>query len=298
MLAAHLSKSEVSLVELASQVDQQLQFIKEQTESLEYRGGIDEHFQYKIGSLCVYIAQFKHCVDEHEAAIDRFIENSLDKFKHYAEFYLDIQRLLALFVYQTKGMEPLNRPPKIEQASNFNVIKINTHTIDIQCKNEALVSPTQAKEKERQQLQTVLQLLESKGDRETILTKATDIVERFESMQDKMRIYQSHYIELGNHGKLESERLILDKRLEEIECSHFNKEIQRIKDLFDQMLAILRLECDHCQDYVNNTMSRFIECFTLYEKLLEQLALYQLQPDSLKKDEIPMEQKRKCASMY
>jgi len=299
MLAQYLEDEEArrTIPSITKQLEERMTRIKREAESLEYRELTDQAFQFQVASLCVAVNQFRLHIHEAERGVERFIENSFAKWRAYFELQQDLLRLLSLFSAQnTKGVECLNRVPKLEQASNFNVIKINTQTIDIQCTNKALVLPPNHTTPitHDQQQQPQLEFLQPGNvARESVLLRVRTTVESFQATQRKIRVYQSHYAKLGNKVVIKEGRIALHEQLDEVAyCirdalsplgleSCIINEIEAIKTCFDEMLAILDQECANCAEYAFNTISRFIECSTTYNRLLNVLRHHQISLDIL-----------------
>jgi len=296
MLLEYLNdvESQRTIASLALEIDERLTRIKKEAESLEYQELTDQLFHFQVASLCVAVAQFKLHIDEAEKGVERFIENSFGKWRTYFTLQQDLLRLISIFSPQnmTKGIECLNRVPKLEQCSNFNVIKINAHSIDIQCVNKALVIPTGSATRPTPiQEPHALEVLEPGSARDTLLLKVNATIEMFQTNQRKIRVYQRHYVMLGNKEQLKEARRSLEETLDEVlycienmlselhlECCII-KEVTGIKACFDEMLAILEKECQNCKEYAFNTINRFIECTTSYNKLQSYLRLHKIEPD-------------------
>lgn len=330
-MKAYLSDAEASrtIPLLISRVEERMTCIKREAEWLEYRGFTDQAFQHQIASLCVYVSHFKQQILDAEKGVDYFIDNSANKRRAYFLLHQDLLRLILIFGLSNatvpvnsnassgssstnnnnRGVECLTRVPKLEQASNFNVIKINAHFIDIQYSNKALIIPPADRVKPSppssatMPLTTpipepqILEILQPSVARDTVLTKLAATITAFQSVQKKMAVYMNHYARLGNKEVLKEGRLLLHERLDEVvyciqemmmghsqrECEAFEcciaREVEVIKECFDDMLAILDIECDNCSQYVFNTITRFMTCSTDYAKLLTLLRHHKINPD-------------------
>lgn len=323
MLLAYLNDAEAdrTIASMIIRLDERMNIIKQEAESLEYRELTDETFQNQIAYLCVYVMQLKERIEYGEKDVERFIENAFKKFRTYFDLYQDIQSLISLFTTNTNNKvgisDWLKRVPKMEQTSNFNVIKINTHSIDIQYKNKALVVPDTTLIKipstttATAQESNVLEFLkEGSETRETIVNKINTVVETFQTAQNELRVYQSRYTNLGNKTLLKSERLLLDERLVKVVdylqevCLSLKSpiivEIEGLTGLFDEMITILDKECDHCREYIFNVVSRFMETSIVYTKLLTLLRHNNVDLECLKSDTIlnTSVERECCSSMF
>lgn len=342
MLEAYLSDPEAgrTISSLIVKVAASMRSIKEESETLEYECLTDEAFQQQIAALCVYVSRFEHYIAKAEKGVERFIDNAFMKWQACFELQQDVLRLLSLFNNASKvntatttnsssttttttasllkSISALTQYPKIEQTSNFNVIKINAHAIEIQYKNKALVIPDASRPNKTGDNSpdplhtTVLEFLQPGVARETVMVKITETVKRFDAYQDNMRVCQSHYAALGNRLTLCSERALLYERLDET-SEYINDtvqlvsaksilvaEIASLKIYFDEMLEILEQECGNCREYMFNIVNRFTECRTSYTKLLVQLRLHQVTLECLEESQPTSLDTNAtcCSSMY
>lgn len=336
MIRDYLNNTEAThtISSLIVQLDARMTRIKQKAETLAY-----DEVQHPIASLCVYVVQFKQQILDAEKGIDRFIDNSADKRRSYLQLDQDLLRLISILsptitvtnATAAKCLETLNRVPKMERSSNFNVIKISAHYIDIQYVNKALVIPSVDRilstaattttrvvvktdeEEEEEGGETSLQLpqipeilqLGTLG-RETILIKVTNTMDAFQFAQKKIRIYLRHYAKLGNKALLGEARSLLHERLDEVvycvqemvtgvttDCCITEEDVNDIKGCFDEMLSILELQCANCSDHVFNTITRFTTCSTDYARLLVHLRHHKIDASTLHVER--EEQQRKLA---
>ena len=119
---------------------------------------------------------------------------------------------------------------------------------------------------------------------------------RFTETQDKIRVYQAHYARLGNLSALKEERVTLACKMDEMSnfigqtvlvCEEskrigsqwqdaMREEMDAVMWCFDTMRDVLAKERDNCEQYVFNTVNRFIECSTTYHKLVTYLKLHDI----------------------
>ncbi|MEO5947927.1 MAG: hypothetical protein ABIP79_14005 [Chitinophagaceae bacterium] len=288
--------------------------IKEEAVGLEHSCLTDEAFQHRIGYLCVAVQSLGEQIGEAETGIERFVQNSYKKWKTYFDLQQDFLRL-----YTAKTIDSMGRTPKMDRASNFNVIKISAHHINITYKNDALVKPsplalpivTTAPEGATPQPPS-LEVFATPQAREVVTAKATELVRRFGEVQEKIRVYQAHYVRLGNLPELQRQCVSLRCKMDEvatfIEQTVKTEEdqgvmrwaMERVAQCFDEMCKILSKERENCSQYMLNTVNRFIECSTTYNKVLAHLRLYNLELDCLRKEEEEevSASTLRCASMY
>ena len=314
MLLAYLSDPDANhtIASLVTRLDDRMTIIKEEAESLEYSELTDETFQTQIASLCVYVTQLKQHIEEAEKDVERFIENAFKKFRSYYDLYQDIQSLISLFTMTTKiGIaEWLKRVPKMEQASNFNVIKICTHSIDIPYKNKALVIPDSNTKRASTTTTPVVEppvmefLREGNEGRESIMAKITSVVERFKIAQNEMRVYQVRLAKLGNKELLDRERFLLGERLSDVVArlqgvyftTTIRNKINGLTTCFDEMVEILNKECANCPEYMFNVVSRSMETSTAYNKLLTILHQHNVDLPCLENESMLVQVESECCS--
>ena len=303
MLAAYLREPEATdtLQEVERTLNKHLYAIKEAAETLDVQCVTNEAFQERIASLCLSIESLRFLVGDAAAGIDRFINNTYRKWRTYHELHQDILRL-----YTAKTLETMSRTPKLQKSSNFNVVKIDTHHIDIDYKNEALVEVT-ATTTMTTTAPPPLGIFATPQGREVVTMRMRELRERFIESQEKVRVYQAHYARLGNLERLENECTLLSYKMDEVgvifteqRMLTVHSDMNQVVACFRRMCLILARECENTQQYVFNTVNRFIECTTTYRKLVAHLRLYHIQVDD-DEGEMTMvitEKETYCASMY
>lgn len=306
MLLAYLTDAEKNrtIPVVVSELHEGMRRIKREAESLEYSEVTDEVFQHQIASLCVYVTQLEQRIEEAKTGVDRFIENSVLKLKAYFDLYQDLLRLISRFTTTTLNctkspLDYLNRVPKLEQNSVFNVIKITSHSIDMQYRNKALVIPDQSRYVTTSTTSAVkepivLDFLKEDGVvRDTILDNVRETIEAFHRTQNKLSVYRNHYRRLGNKELVKKERALLDERLNEVidyvqyvgeSSSLIVGEIEGVRVCFDEMIEILNKECANCHDYSSNVLARFEKCSLMHSKLLGLLREHQVDLPCLKSE--------------
>jgi len=295
MLAAYLREPEATntLQEVERTLNKHLYAIKEAAETLDVQCVTNEAFRERVASLCLSIESLRLLVGDAAAGIDRFINNTYRKWRTYHELHQDILRL-----YTAKTLETMSRTPKLQKSSNFNVIKIDTHHIDIDYKNEALVEVTATT------MTTTapppLGIFATPQGREVVTMRMRELRERFIESQEKVRVYQAHYARLGNLERLENECTLLSYKMDEVGVMlTVHNDMNQVVACFRRMCLILAKECENTQQYVFNTVNRFIECTTTYRKLVAHLRLYHIQVDDEEETMMMVVEKETyCASMY
>ena len=284
LLEAYLASedTENTIHVLEKKMTHHMRLVKEEAETLSYLCLTDEAFQYRVASLCLAVETLRTRVLEAEAGIERFIQNTYSKWRTYAELQ---QRLLRLLTAKT--IEGATGVKKMDRSSNFNVVKITGHSIDIEYKNSALVLPstTSTVNSSSNSTPPALEIFQSTASLEQVIVKATELVECFGVAQTKIRVYQAHYDRLGNLVALRTMHEELSLTMEEVvsyveETTGFrDKGVIReyvgvVNQCFIQMRELIRLESENCREYIFNTVNRFIECSTTYQRLLAHLRLY------------------------
>ena len=301
MLAAYLREPEATntLQEVERTLNKHLYAIKVAAETLDVQCVTNEAFQERVASLCLSIESLRLLVGDAAAGIDRFINNTYRKWRTYHELHQDMLRL-----YTAKTLETMSRTPKLQKSSNFNVIKIDTHHIDIDYKNDALVEATATTMATTTALPS-LGIFATPQGREVVTMRMRELRERFIESQEKVRVYQAHYARLGNLERLENECTLLSYRMDEVGVIFTEQRVLTIHSDMDQVVAcfrrmclILARECENTQQYVFNTVNRFIECTTTYRILVAHLRLYHIQVDDEEEMTMVIEKKTYCASMY
>ena len=306
MLAAYLREPEATdtLQEVERTLNKHLYAIKVAAETLDLQCVTNEAFQERVASLCLSIKSLRLLVGDAAAGIDRFINNTYRKWRTYHELHQDMLRL-----YTAKTLETMSRTPKLQKSSNFNVIKIDTHHIDIDYKNDALVEVTAVT---TTTTTTMTAALPSLGifaipqGREVVTMRMRELRERFIESQEKVCVYQAHYARLGNLERLENECTLLSYKMDEVgvifteqRVLTIHSDMNQVVACFRRMCLILAKECENTQQYVFNTVNRFIECTTTYRKLVAHLRLYHIQVDDDEEEEMMVAEKETyCASMY
>ena len=308
-LEAYLATEVESVASLSVKMAEHMRIIKQLAESLEYRCLTDEAFRHSVAYLCVSVQSLDDHIKEAEAGIERFIQNTYRKWRTYFELQQDLLRL-----YTAKTLETVTRIPKMERHSNFNVIKINSHHIDIQYNNNALVvtdgggvttttttSPPPS-----------LEIFTNPQSREVVTRRMREVTRRFTETQDKIRVYQAHYARLGNLSALKEERVTLACKMDEMTnfieqsvlvCDEskrigtqwqdvMREEMDAVMWCFDTMCGILAKERENCEQYVFNTVNRFIECSTTYYKLVTYLKFHNIEIASMDEGSVSL-----CASV-
>lgn len=301
---------------LFSRVARCMRVIKEEAEVFESECMTDEAFGYQIALLCVCVEQFKERVLEAEEGIEKFEQNTYHKWMTYTELAQELMRLLT-----ARTPEALTKLYKLDRTSNFNVIKVNAQFIDIEYANKSLVPPsTTAVVKPPLSHDTTsvvtppkLEIFLSPSATEAVIAKTRALEERFSIIQRRIRVYQDHYALLGNLEFLESEHATLSQRMNEIAqhvedsvigmqkrtLATIKENITEVDECFGEMREILRRERVNFQQHVYNTIGRFIECSTIYQKLIAHLRLHKVGEWA---EETHEEDKKKikeyCASMY
>lgn len=287
-------EGEASIAACSLKLRGHMHIIKEEAESLEYRCLTDEAFQHCIASMCVSVHSLEEHMKEAEAGVERFVQNTYRKWRTYFELQQDLLRL-----YTAKSIETVTRIPKMERHSNFNVIKINGHHIDMQYTNNALVIPTITTTAANNETDSAtppsLEIFTNPQSREVVTTKMSELTRRFTEMQDKVRVYQAHYARLGNLVTLREECVALACKMDEIVAfieqtvlmrdeseaalckGVMRQQIDAVMCCFDAMCDLLAKERDNCEQYVFNTVNRFIECSRTYQKLVTHLKAHNIE---------------------
>jgi hypothetical protein len=261
-----------SVAALRKQLAALLHEIKRDAQSMDSQCTVDQLFECEVASLCVSVEEFSEAVQEAHNQIARFIEYSLKEQRTLLTLckeLLKVQHLLTLPLKKTEQGELTTRTPKLDPLSSFNVIKLNTHCIEMELLNRALVVPppitttvsamamaaeivvppgSTVEQEVHQYVQFIVQVRQM----------ATSVRELFRKEQQKMKVYISHREELG--------RFELLTRLKCVVMSQ-QKEHNSLLLSMDNMLALLREEKENTQDYVLNTLNRFIECRNNYQTM-------------------------------
>lgn len=310
MLAAYIREPEATntLQEVEGVLNQHLYIIKEEAETLQFLGVIDEAFQERVASLCLSIETLRLLIHDAAAGIDRFIHNTYRKWRTYHDLHQDI-----LCLYTAKTLETMTRTPKLQKSSNFNVVRINTHHIDIHYRNEALIevtpTPTTTTTTKTTKSPPALEIFATPQNREVVTLRMRELKERFIESQAKIRVYQAHYARLGNLERLENECTLLAYKMDEMIVTFVEQRVLTIQSdmnqvvaCFRQMCLILAKECENTQQYVFNTVNRFIECSQTYQKLVAHLHLYNIETEEeaemMMTTTTTIENVTHCSSMY
>lgn len=303
MLAAYIGEPEATntLQEVESVLNQHLYTIKEEAERLQFECATDETFQERVASLCLSIETLRLMIRDAALGIDRFIHNTYRKWRTYHELHQDILRLCA-----AKSLETMSRTPKLQKSSNFNVIKINTHHIDIAYKNAALIEVEATTTTTKTKTPPSLEIFATPESRKIVALRMRELKERFIESQEKIRVYQVHYARLGNLERLENECTLLVYKMDEVAVTFVEQRVSTIRHnmnqvivSFREMCLILARECENTQEYVFNTVNRFIECSQSYQKLLAHIRLYRIEMEEEEEEEgMMVENVTHCASMY
>lgn len=297
MLVAYIRDASDTLQDIEGVMNQHLYRIKEEAETLQFRGMTDESFQERVASLCLGVETLRLLICDAANGIERFIQNTYRKWRTYHELHQDILRL-----YTAKTLETLTRTPKLQKSSNFNVVKINTHHIDIHYKNDALIEEASTSTTTTT-TPPALEIFVNPQSREVVVLRMRELRERFIESHEKIRVYQAHYARLGNTERLENECTLLMYKMDEVGQSFaqqsvltVHNDMQQVTLCFRQMCRILVKECENTQEYVFNTVNRFIECSQAYQRLVTHLRLYRIETDE--EEEGVKENVIHCASMY
>ena len=308
LLESYLTNGEgdTTLHSLNTSLTEHMRVIKQEAESLSHRYLMDEAFQYQIASLCLCVETLREQIIDAEHGIERFAQNTHKKWRSYTELQQEMLRLLT-----AKTIETMTRMHRVDRSSSFNVIRVHAHHIDIAYVNKALVLPSPVEKKKELVVveggETVLppvhEIFQSVSSRKLVAERATDLVMRFAEIQVKIRVYQAHYDRLGKLALLRMEHEALKQKMETVVCyveqstlmlqedddeCMVREHIKGVNECFDAMREILRKECENCRGYMLNTVTRFIECSSTYQKLLSYLSLHDIELECLAVDAQPV----------
>lgn len=295
----------------------------------ESRVNASARFEYSMASVCF---EASHCLTHLKSTLAQmtlFVENSIKKWNNYTLVYKEMLRVITMVSQPIRVIQNaqstnayLPRANKLATNSLFNVIHTNTPLISIYYENKAIargVNPRPlipVESTEQEEANNKKKTTETQPFRYDLAFRcqleelARSVVIAFESEKHKKRIYLAHYDRLGNFRQLAQHIEAVQEKLGLLanEINRLGRDdesllyIASMSQCLTRVPEIVRVTKKNCKDYVFNTVDRFAECSTTYERMIREICSHGLEFEEMRKLEECQEtrkpEKTLFASMY